>query len=128
MYYCVYMCIYTLSYIVLYIYYIVYIYVCKCEKNDPSEESSKGTNSQPLFSGAGVGASLSWFPLIGNQCTVPVQCQNPINQVCQVDDFRHSQIDWSHLWERVKGNRTTHRIRSRDYGWETGKNLYPIER
>ena len=34
-------------------------------KNDPSEESSKGTNSQPLFSGAGVGASLSWFPSIG---------------------------------------------------------------
>ena len=27
-------------------------------------ESSKGTNSHPLFTGAGVGANLSWFPSI----------------------------------------------------------------
>ena len=33
-------------------------------KNDPNGESSKGTNSHPLFTGAGVGASLSWFPSI----------------------------------------------------------------
>ena len=34
-------------------------------KNDPSEESSIGTNSLSLFSGAWIGASLSWFPLTG---------------------------------------------------------------
>ena len=41
-------------------------------------------------------------PFDWDWCTVPVQCQNPINQVCQVDDFRHSQIDWStgHIWRR----------------------------
>ena len=71
-------------------------------KNDPSAASSRGTNLLSLFSGAGVGASLSWFPLTGTGVLFLLQCQNPINQVCQVDDFRHSQIDRStgHIWRR----------------------------